>query len=188
MCAAESLYEVEDFIEKASYKEGFYTQVESDTLSKGINEEVVRAISLKRNEPSWMLEFRLDALRKWQKMSEPHWLKAQYPNLDYQSYSYYSAPSCGKCEGDTPNDGSNEFLTQEVEKAFEQLGVPVREGSDIAVDAIFDSVSVTTTYQNELKALGIIFCSFSEAIQHYPDLVRQYLVLSCLPMITFLPR
>ncbi|WP_070962962.1 Fe-S cluster assembly protein SufB [Vibrio sonorensis] len=175
MCAVEVQAEVEEVLQRGSYKEGFYTEVSSDTLSVGITEEVVRAISAKRNEPEWMLEFRLDAFRKWQQMEEPHWLKADYPSLDYQSYSYYSAPSCEKCEGEESNDGSNEYLTSEVEKAFEQLGVPVREGANIAVDAIFDSVSVTTTYREELAEQGIIFCSFSEAIQEHPELVQKYL-------------
>ncbi|AOW82487.1 Fe-S cluster assembly protein SufB [Vibrio mimicus] len=158
------------------YKAGFFTQLENDTLQQGINEQVVRAISAKRNEPEWMLEFRLEAYRIWQQMEEPHWLKADYPSLDYQSYSYYSAPACAKCGDDSDFcDGSTPFLTQEVEHAFEQLGVPVREGAEVAVDAIFDSVSVSTTYREELKQHGIIFCSFSEAIHDYPDLVRRYL-------------
>ncbi len=175
MCAVETQPEVEELFQKSHYKEGFYTELTSDTLSKGINERVVRAISAKRNEPGWMLEFRLNAFRQWEQMKEPHWLKANYPSLDYQDYSYYSAPSCASCDSDCSEDGSNEYLTQEVETAFEQLGVPVREGSEIAVDAIFDSVSVTTTYKNELKELGIIFCSFSEAIQEHPELVKKYL-------------
>ena len=120
-------------------------------------------------------------------MEEPHWLKADYPSLNYQDYSYYSAPSCssccanGSCAGGTneavvgDKQASQDYLTQEVEDAFNQLGVPVREGQAVAVDAIFDSVSVSTTYREELAEHGIIFCSFSEAIQEYPDLVRQYL-------------
>lgn len=175
MCAVETQPEVEELLQTSHYKEGFYTQLSSDTLSKGINEDVVRAISAKRSEPEWMLQFRLDAFRKWQQMEEPHWLKAEYPELEYQDYSYYSAPSCASCDTGCSDDGSNEYLTKEVETAFEQLGVPVREGAEVAVDAIFDSVSVTTTYKNELKELGIIFCSFSEAIQEHPELVQQYL-------------
>ncbi|KHD25319.1 cysteine desulfurase [Vibrio caribbeanicus] len=175
MCAVETQPKVEELFQTSHYKEGFYTQLSSDTLSKGINEDVVRAISAKRSEPEWMLQFRLDAFRKWQQMEEPHWLKAEYPELDYQDYSYYSAPSCASCDTGCSDDGSNEYLTKEVETAFEQLGVPVREGAEVAVDAIFDSVSVTTTYKNELQELGIIFCSFSEAIQEHPELVQQYL-------------
>lgn len=175
MSAVDTQSDVEAILARSHYKEGFYTDMSADTLSVGLSEDVVRAISAKRNEPEWMLAFRLDAFRKWQNMQEPHWLKAQYPNLDYQQFSYYSAPSCEQCDPSVKEDGSNEFLTHDVEEAFKQLGVPVREGAEIAVDAIFDSVSVTTTYQKELKEQGIIFCSFSEAIQAYPDLVRQYL-------------
>jgi Fe-S cluster assembly protein SufB len=176
-----------------NYKEGFFTQLATDELASGINEEVVRAISAKRNEPEWMLEFRLQAFHAWLKMEEPHWLKANYTPLNYQDYSYYSAPSCGSC-GDTCSSqpgatqqasgeegeegqeaGEQNYLTSEVEKAFDQLGVPVREGKEVAVDAIFDSVSVSTTYREKLAEHGVIFCSFSEAIREYPDLVRQYL-------------
>ncbi|QAV24457.1 Fe-S cluster assembly protein SufB [Proteus hauseri] len=179
--------EVQDWLSSHQYKEGFYTDISTDTLEKGLNEAVVRAISAKRNEPEWMLEFRLDAYRHWLEMEEPHWLKADYPSLNYQDYSYYSAPSCSSCcANGSCAGGSNEavtsdkqaaqdYLTKEVEDAFNQLGVPVREGQAVAVDAIFDSVSVSTTYREELAEHGIIFCSFSEAIQEYPDLVRQYL-------------
>ncbi|SUB90441.1 FeS cluster assembly protein sufB [Photobacterium damselae] len=154
--------DIDHVLNHKRYKEGFYTDVVSDTFSKGINEEVIRAISAKRNEPDWMLEFRLNAFNYWLTMKEPHWLKAEYPKLDYQDYSYYSAPSCARCDNidssNTDQESANsEFLTQEVEEAFELLGVPVREGADIAVDAIFDSVSVATTYHEELKQLGIIF-------------------------------
>ncbi|MEQ5159823.1 Fe-S cluster assembly protein SufB [Proteus terrae] len=179
--------EVQGWLSDHHYKEGFYTDISTDTLEKGLNEAVVRAISAKRNEPEWMLEFRLDAYRHWLKMEEPHWLKADYPSLNYQDYSYYSAPSCssccanGSCAGGTneavtsDKQAAQDYLTKEVEDAFNQLGVPVREGQAVAVDAIFDSVSVSTTYREELAEHGIIFCSFSEAIQEYPDLVRQYL-------------
>ncbi|SON49815.1 component of SufBCD complex [Vibrio tapetis subsp. tapetis] len=183
MTAIDIQPEVKQALNSESYKEGFFTHLNNDTLEKGINENVVRAISQKRNEPEWMLEFRLAAFKTWLEMEEPHWLKAQYEGLDYQNYSYYSAPKCGGCSdddtetslGESPQDGSNAFLTKEVEAAFEQLGVPVREGKEVAVDAIFDSVSVTTTYREELSELGIIFCSFSEAIQEYPKLVQRYL-------------
>ena len=147
-----------------NYKEGFFTQLATDELAKGINEEVVRAISAKRNEPEWMLEFRLNAYRAWLEMEEPHWLKAHYDKLNYQDYSYYSAPSCGNCDvtcasepGAVQQTGANAFLSKEVEAAFEQLGVPVREGKEVAVDAIFDSVSVATTYREKLAEQGIIF-------------------------------
>ncbi|MXP66206.1 Fe-S cluster assembly protein SufB [Pantoea sp. Nvir] len=170
---------------KLNYKEGFFTQLETDEISRGINEDVVRAISAKRNEPEWMLEFRLKAFRAWLSMEEPHWLQAHYDKLDYQDYSYYSAPSCSNCDdscgselgnvGSSIVEETNNYLTEEVEKAFDKLGVPVREGQEVAVDAIFDSVSVATTYQSKLAEQGIIFCSFSESIQKYPKVVQQYL-------------
>jgi len=165
-----------------NYKEGFFTHLQTDELAKGINEEVVRAISAKRNEPEWMLEFRLSAFRAWLEMEEPHWLKAHYEKLNYQDYSYYSAPSCGSCDdtcasqpGAVQQTGANTFLSKEVEEAFEQLGVPVREGREVAVDAIFDSVSVATTYRGKLAEQGIIFCSFGEAIHDHPELVKKYI-------------
>ncbi|HAV5983240.1 TPA: Fe-S cluster assembly protein SufB [Serratia marcescens] len=177
--------EVQAWVSEGRYKEGFFTQLATDELAKGINEEVVRAISAKRNEPEWMLEFRLEAYRAWLQMEEPHWLKANYERLNYQDYSYYSAPSCGSCDdacGSQPGAEQQpgaatekDYLTSEVELAFNQLGVPVREGSEVAVDAIFDSVSVATTYREKLAESGVIFCSFGEAIQEYPALVRQYL-------------
>lgn len=177
--------EVQAWVSEGRYKEGFFTQLATDELAKGINEEVVRAISAKRNEPEWMLEFRLEAYRAWLQMEEPHWLKANYERLNYQDYSYYSAPSCGSCDdacGSQPGAEQQpgaatekDYLTSEVELAFNQLGVPVREGSEVAVDAIFDSVSVATTYREKLAESGVIFCSFGEAIQEYPELVRQYL-------------
>lgn len=187
--------DVQAWVSENRYKEGFFTQLATDQLAKGLNEDVIRAISAKRNEPEWMLEFRLGAYRSWLEMEEPHWLKANYKSLDYQDYSYYSAPSCGSCDDscdsqpgavqqssadsaaprDLSEQAMNEYLTAEVESAFAQLGVPVREGAEVAVDAIFDSVSVATTYRGKLAEQGIIFCSFSEAIQEYPDLVRKYL-------------
>ena len=130
-----------------------------------------------------MLEFRLNAYRAWLEMEEPHWLKAHYDKLNYQDYSYYSAPSCGNCDetcasepGAVQQTGANTFLTSEVEEAFNQLGVPVREGREVAVDAIFDSVSVATTYREKLAEQGIIFCSFGEAIHDHPELVKKYLL------------
>ena len=173
--------DVRTWLNDGRYKEGFFTNVATDELAKGINENVIRAISAKRNEPEWMLNFRLEAFQHWLGMEEPHWLKAKYPQLDYQDYSYYSAPSCGSCDdtcGSQPGavqSPAGSFLTSEVEEAFEKLGVPVREGQAVAVDAIFDSVSVSTTYRDELKKHGVIFCSFGEAIHDYPELVQKYL-------------
>lgn len=163
-----------------NYKEGFFTRLQTDELAKGISEEVVRAISAKRHEPDWMLEFRLNAYRAWLTMEEPHWLKAHYEKLDYQDYSYYSAPSCGH-DGDpcgpvtAQQTGSSTFLNSDVEAAFDRLGVPVREGHNVAVDAIFDSVSVATTHREALAGQGILFCSFGDAIHEYPELVKKYL-------------
>lgn len=167
---------------RPQYKEGFFTRLKTEELARGINIDVVRAISARRNEPEWMLNFRLSAFEAWLKMEEPHWLKAHYNKLNYQDYSYYSAPSCDHCDakGEPQPDAvvksqSNAYLTSEVEEAFRQLGVPVREGSEVAVDAIFDSVSVATTYREKLAEQGIIFCSFGEAIHEFPQLVKKYL-------------
>ncbi|WP_032114924.1 Fe-S cluster assembly protein SufB [Candidatus Arsenophonus nilaparvatae] len=177
--------DVQQWLAEHRYKEGFFTQVATDELAKGLNEEVIKAISAKRNEPDWMLQFRLEAYQHWLGMEEPHWLKGYYPDLNYQEYSYYAAPSCNSCDDtcQTETDSSaaggdehsNNYLTAEVEEAFNKLGVPVREGKSVAVDAIFDSVSVSTTYRSELAKLGIIFCSFGEAIQQYPELVKKYI-------------
>lgn len=173
-------------INKELYKEGFFTKLPTDELDKGLNEDIIRTISAKRNEPAWMLTFRLEAYRGWLKMEEPHWLNAYYKKLDYQDYSYYSAPSCNRCDEKSHNqDGkktsskndikTNMYLTDEVESAFSKLGVPIHENVDIAVDAIFDSVSVATTYRKKLAKKGIIFCSLHEAIQEHPKLVQKYL-------------
>ncbi|WP_074011877.1 Fe-S cluster assembly protein SufB [Candidatus Sodalis sp. SoCistrobi] len=181
----EAIDATQPWVKSERYKEGFFTQLATEELAHGISEDVVRAISAKRDEPEWMLEFRLNAYRAWLEMDEPHWLKAKYQPLDYNDYSYYSAPSCGACDdtcGSQPGatqqsgaEGAKNYLTDEVEQAFNQLGVPVREGSEVAVDAIFDSVSVSTTYRHKLAEQGIIFCSFGEAIHEHPELVRQYL-------------
>ncbi|VFP80649.1 Fe-S cluster assembly protein SufB [Candidatus Erwinia haradaeae] len=169
----------------SNYTEGFFTKLKTEKFSDGINEDIVRAISSKRHEPKWMLDFRLKAYAAWLTMKEPHWLKAHYQSLNYQDYCYYSAPSCQGCgEHYTPSENSIEstagkkvtnYLTKEIEDTFKQLGIPVREEGKVAVDAIFDSVSVATTYRDKLKKEGIIFCSFSEAIHDYPHLVQEYL-------------
>ncbi|MCV2518791.1 MAG: Fe-S cluster assembly protein SufB [Candidatus Lightella neohaematopini] len=156
------------------YKEGFYTKLISDELENGLNEQVVRDISKKKCEPDWMLEFRLKAYRTWINMKEPHWLNAYYPNINYNSYSYYSAP---KYKDNIVNSKktNNYYLTNEVKQTFDKLGIPTEEINNIAIDAVFDSVSVSTTYQKELLNYGIIFCSLSFAINNYPELVRKYL-------------
>lgn len=164
--------EINDLLSKHSgYKEGFFTTTNVETFAKGLNEDVVRAISAKKNEPEWMLDFRLKAFEYWQKQEEPHWAKAEYTPLDYQDYSYYSAPECGACE----TTGAEE-IDPEVAKAFAALGVPITgDDSNVAVDAIFDSISVSTTKREELEKIGVIFCSFSEAVQDHPELVKKYI-------------
>jgi len=170
--------EINDLLSKnTGYKEGFVTKTAVETFEKGLNEDVVRAISAKKNEPEWMLEFRLKAFAYWKEQEEPHWAKMEYTPLDYQDYSYYSAPECGSCAGECSTEESvEEAIDPEVAKAFAALGVPIAgEDANVAVDAIFDSISVSTTKREELEKYGIIFCSFSEAVQDYPDLVKKYI-------------
>ena len=181
MSEALQYQEINDLLSKHSgYKEGFVTTTAVETFDKGLNESVVRAISAKKNEPQWMLDFRLKAFKHWQTLTEPHWAKADYEPIDYQDYSYYSAPECGSCASScgTDEDTANNQIDPEVAKAFAALGVPIADGLDspnIAVDAIFDSVSISTTKRDDLAKLGIIFCSFSEAVHEYPELVQKYL-------------
>jgi len=154
------------------YKYGFSTDVEADTIPIGLNEDVIRIISAKKHEPEWLLEWRLKAFRAWLTMTEPTWHNVHYPPIDYQSISYYSAP------GKKPKYASLDEVDPEVLKTFEKLGIPLAEQQQfagVAVDAVFDSVSVATTFRVKLAELGIIFCSFSEAVHDHPDLVRQYL-------------
>lgn len=162
------------------YKEGFFTQLKNhEEFKQGINEDVIYAISEKRLEPKWMLEFRLSGYHAWNKMKEPHWLKGYYQKLNYDTYSYYSAPIHKENNNTKKNiksfSNKSKHLTKEVENTFNQLGVPVYEDGKVAVDAIFDSVSVSTTFRIDLEKKGIIFCSFQDAIRDYPELVRQYL-------------
>ncbi|HEY2374567.1 MAG TPA: Fe-S cluster assembly protein SufB [Gemmatimonadaceae bacterium] len=162
---------IESLITK-EYEAGFVSDVESDTLPPGLSEDVVRKISGKKAEPEWMLEWRLKAFRRWQSMPEPHWPNVKYAPIDYQSISYYSAPKKAKPLA------SLEEVDPEILKTYERLGIPLREQkmlSGVAVDAIFDSVSVGTTMKEELAKVGIVFMSLGEAIQKYPDLVRKYL-------------
>lgn len=166
---------------KNQYKEGFFTKLNTEDLPNGLSENVVRAISKKRNEPDWMLEFRINAYKSWLNMDEPHWLKAHYDKLNYNDYSYYSSPCCNDFKSKTNSQKKSakkikkNYLTSEVKNTFNQLGIPLNEDSEVAVDAIFDSVSVYTTYREKLAKKGIIFCSFNEAVHDYPDLVRKYL-------------
>ena len=162
---------LEKFIRK-DYKPGFVTDLEADTLPPGLNEEVVRAISLKKNEPEFMLEWRLEAYRRWLAMQEPKWAQVHYGPVDYQGISYYSAPKTK--EGPKSLDEVDPKLLE----TYNKLGIPLYEQerlAGVAVDAVFDSVSVATTFKDKLAAAGVIFCSMSEAIQNHPDLVKQYL-------------
>ncbi len=155
------------------YKYGFFTEVETDTVPPGLNEDVIRLISAKKNEPEFMLEGRLKAYRHWLTLKEPSWANVHYPPIDYQSIVYYSAP---KSKEDRPK--SLDEVDPELLKTYEKLGIPLREQemlAGVAVDAVFDSVSVATTFKDKLAELGIIFCSFSEAVQEHPELIRKYL-------------
>ena len=158
-------------ITKKEYKEGFVTDVDQDFIPKGLNEDIVRMISERKSEPQWLLDFRLDAFRKWQKMEMPEWGHLDMPHIDYQDIIYYAAP---KKDADRPKE-----IDPKLAETFDKLGIPLREREILAgvtaVDAVFDSVSVATTFRKELAERGIIFCSFSEAVKEHPDLVRKYL-------------
>ena len=154
------------------YKHGFVTDIESDTAAKGLSEDTIRFISAKKNEPDWLLEFRLNAYRHWLTMTPPAWPNVHYPAIDFQNISYYSAPKNKK------KLKSMDEVDPELLKTFEKLGVPMNERAalaGVAVDVIFDSVSVATTYKQKLADVGIIFCSISEAVKEHPDLVRKYM-------------
>lgn len=158
---------------KTEYKFGFESQVAADTIAKGLNEDVIRFISSKKQEPEWMLEYRLKAFRHWQTMTEPHWGQLQYEPINYQDISYYSAPKAVENKPKTLDE-----LDPELLKTFERLGIPLSEQkriSGVAVDAVFDSVSVGTTHKEVLAEHGVVFCSISEAVQTHPELVKKYL-------------
>jgi len=159
-------------IASQEYKYGFVTDIESDQAPPGLNEDIIRLISAKKNEPEWMLDFRLKALRHWFTMKEPTWANVKYGPIDYQSICYYSAPKQKK------KLNSLDEVDPELRATFEKLGISLEEQkrlSGVAVDAVFDSVSVATTFRSELAKVGVIFCSFSDAVQNHPDLVRKYL-------------
>jgi Fe-S cluster assembly protein SufB len=163
---------LDDFT-RAEYKAGFVTDIEQETLPPGLSEDVVRLISAKKGEPGWMTEWRLKAYRHWLTMVEPKWPNVHYPPIDYQAISYFSAP---KQKKDAPK--SLDEVDPKLLETYEKLGVPLHERAKlagVAVDAVFDSVSVATTFKAKLKEAGVIFCSFSEAVKEHPDLVRQYL-------------
>lgn len=155
----------------SEYKFGFISPVEADVFPKGLNEDTIRKLSALKEEPDFLLEFRLKAFRYWQTLKEPHWAKAQYKPIDYQDIRYHSAPKKNKAK-------NLEDVDKEVLKTFERLGIPLSEQkrlTGVAVDAVFDSVSVGTTHQAELAELGVVFCSFTEATKKYPDLIKKYL-------------
>jgi Fe-S cluster assembly protein SufB len=169
--ASASSKAIKDLTEK-EYKYGFVTAIEADTVPRGLNEETVRLISARKGEPEFMLQWRLRSLRHWLTMKEPTWANVTYPPIDYQDIIYYSAPK----GMDRPK--SLEEIDPELRRTYEKLGIPLEEQkmlAGVAVDAVFDSVSVATTFKAKLKELGIIFCSFSEAVQDHPELVRKYL-------------
>jgi len=155
------------------YKYGFVTNVEEDTIPKGLNEDVIRLISRKKKEPDFLLQWRLKAYEGWKKMKEPQWQQVHFDKIDYQDISYYSAPK-GKGEGPQ----SLEEVDKEILETYEKLGIPLEEQkrlAGVAVDAVFDSVSVATTFKEDLAKVGVIFCSFSEAVREHPDLIKKYL-------------
>ncbi|MBU9889593.1 MAG: Fe-S cluster assembly protein SufB, partial [Candidatus Omnitrophica bacterium] len=164
--------DAESFLDK-EYRHGFVTKVESETAPRGLNEDIIRFISQKKKEPAFLLEWRLNAYRGWLKMKEPSWARVTYPPIDYQKIIFYSAP---KQKKDGPK--SLEEVDQEVLRTYEKLGIPLEEQkrlAGVAVDAVFDSVSVATTFKEKLKEYGVIFCSFSEAVQNHPELIQKYL-------------
>lgn len=154
------------------YKYGFVTNIEAESLPPGLNEDTIRQLSAIKQEPEFLLEWRLKAYRHWLKMKEPDWANIKYPPIDYQAISYYSAPK------KKPKLNSLDEVDPELLDTYNKLGISLEEQkmlAGVAVDAVFDSVSVATTFKEKLKELGIIFCSFSEAVREHPDLVRQYL-------------
>jgi Fe-S cluster assembly protein SufB len=159
-------------VTQRDYRFGFVTDIETDTIVKGLSEEVVRIISAKKDEPEFMLEFRLKAYRRWLTMKMPEWAQLKIPEIDYQEIIFYAAPS-QQAKYESLNEVDPELL-----RTFEKLGIPLEEQkmlSGVAVDAVIDSVSVKTTFKETLAERGIIFCSFSEAVKHHPDLIQKYL-------------
>ena len=165
-------------IANQDYQYGFVTDIEADQVPPGLSEEIIRIISAKKNEPDWMLDFRLKAFRRFMQMleerHEPTWAMVDYPEIDYQKIVYYSAPKV------QPTLDSLDDVDPELLRTYDKLGIPLAEqkrlsGVKVAVDAVFDSVSVATTFKDELESKGIIFCSFSEAMQNHPDLIKKYL-------------
>jgi len=178
MAAVQETVERVKQIDVDKYKYGFFTDIESVTAPKGLNEEVVRFISAKKGEPDWLRDWRLEAFRRWQTMQEPKWANVHYPKIDFQELYYYSAPKS------TEGPKSLSEVDPELLKTYEKLGIPLKEqevlagvqgAPKVAVDAVFDSVSVVTTFKEELAKAGVIFCSISEAVKNHPELVKKYL-------------
>ncbi|WP_334049517.1 Fe-S cluster assembly protein SufB [Alteromonas gracilis] len=164
--------QIEQALER-KYDAGFYSEIESETFESGLDESVIRRISAMKNEPEWMLEWRLKSYHAWLEMEEPDWAHVDYPKIDYQAISYYSAPKSMK---DKPK--SLDEVDPELLRTYEKLGIPLHEQemlAGVAVDAVFDSVSVVTTFREKLEEAGVIFCPISEAVQRYPDLVKKYI-------------
>ncbi len=179
MAAVQETVDTVKSLDVDAYKYGFVTDIESDKAPKGLSEDIVRFISAKKNEPDWMTQWRLEAYRLWLTMREPHWARVEYPKIDYQDLYYYSAPKS------TPGPKSLDEVDPELLRTYEKLGIPLREreillgvegaGTRVAVDAVFDSVSVATTFKAELAKSGVIFCPISEAVHSHPELVKKYL-------------
>jgi Fe-S cluster assembly protein SufB len=177
MAALKETVERVEAVDVDAYKYGFFTDIESEKAPKGLNEDIVRFISAKKNEPQWLTEWRLEAYRRWLTMAEPRWARVDYPAIDYQDLYYYAAPKS------TPGPTSLDDVDPELLRTYEKLGIPLREqeilagveNRKVAVDAVFDSVSVATTFKEELAKAGVIFCPISEAVREHPDLVRKYL-------------
>src|SRR5277367_2755290 len=163
---------IEQFASR-DYQYGFVTDIESESVPRGLSEDIIRIISAKKEEPEWLLEWRLKAYRHWLTLKEPTWANVHYPKIDYNDIIYYSSP---KAQKDGPK--SLDDVDPELLKTYAKLGIPLQEQAilaGVAVDAVFDSVSVATTFKGKLKEMGIIFGSFSEAVREHPDLVRKYL-------------
>jgi Fe-S cluster assembly protein SufB len=179
MAAVQETVEKVKSVDVDAYKYGFVTDIESELAPKGLNEDIIRFISAKKNEPEWMTQWRLEAFERWQTMQEPVWARVNYPKIDFQDLHYYAAPK------KTPGPKSLDEVDPELLRTYEKLGIPLREreilagvegaGTRVAVDAVFDSVSVATTFKEELAKAGVIFCPISEAVQTHPELVKKYL-------------
>src|SRR4030042_12375 len=159
-------------VTSGEYKYGFYSDIETESIPKGLNEDIVRLISKKKNEPEWLLEFRLKSFRYWKTMKMPAWANLKIPPINYQDIIYYSAPK-QKASLESIDD-----IDPELKRTFDKLGIPLEEQkhlSGVAVDAVMDSVSVKTTFRETLAESGIIFCSFSDAVKEYPDLIKRYM-------------